>query len=413
MTTRFCALGFAEPEHGAPLLREDIMDTHSQAARGLEADGCYHGGAFFEAIGDELDALSNKAAVINADVLDAWFDPAPAVLEALSTHLPWIVRTSPPTGCDGMRRVLARTRGVDAENLLPGAGSSDLIFLGLRQWLTPRSRVLILDPMYGEYAHLLERVVQCRVDRLPLVRARSYAVLPEELGAALETGYDCVVLVNPNSPTGQHLPRKALETLLAVAPRATRFWIDETYLEYVGATESLEQFAAASRNVIVCKSMSKVYALSGARAAYLCGPRHLISELRIISPPWAVSLPGQIAACEALRSPAYYHERWAQTHALRAELTGALRCLGWDVISGCANFLLCHLPPSHPEAARLVTLCRRRGLFIRDVAGMGRCFDARTVRIAVKDSTTNATMVGILQEALAELATVPNVEAAA
>ena len=43
--------------------------------------------------------------------------------------------------------------------------------------------------------------------------------------------------------------------------------------------------------------MSKVYALSGARAAYLCGPPDMIDELRPLRPPWSVSLPGQIAAC--------------------------------------------------------------------------------------------------------------------
>ena len=53
----------------------------------------YHGGAFFEAIGEEFDRLERKDQVINADVLDAWFDPAPRVVEALREDLPWILRT--------------------------------------------------------------------------------------------------------------------------------------------------------------------------------------------------------------------------------------------------------------------------------------------------------------------------------
>jgi histidinol-phosphate/aromatic aminotransferase/cobyric acid decarboxylase-like protein len=63
---------------------------------------------------------------------------------------------------------IARRRGVQPENILPGAGSSDLIFRALRHWLTPRSHALILDPTYGEYAHVLERVIGCTVDRLTL-----------------------------------------------------------------------------------------------------------------------------------------------------------------------------------------------------------------------------------------------------
>jgi hypothetical protein len=219
---------------------------------------CYHGGAFFDAIGDELDQLERRFGVINADVLDAWFDPAPDVMASLAEHFAWALRTSPPVGSDGMRRVVARTRGVNDTNILPGAGSSDLIFLALRHWLNADSRVLILDPMYGEYAHVLERVVGCRVERLELARSRKYAVSVAELSERLEHRYDLVVLVNPNSPTGQHLPACALEDVLRAAPASTRFWIDETYVEYAGEGESLERFAAASSNVVICKSMSKV-----------------------------------------------------------------------------------------------------------------------------------------------------------
>ena len=100
-------------------------------------------------------------------------------------------------------------------------------------------------------------------------------------------------MVNPNSPTGRHIPKAELQSFLRRVPSTTKVWLDETYIEYAGANQSLESFAAQSENVVVCKSMSKVYALSGARAAYLCAPPHLLEELRSVTPPWAVSLLGQ------------------------------------------------------------------------------------------------------------------------
>ena len=254
---------------------------------------CFHGGAFFEAIGDEFSALWKHHDIINADVLDAWFAPSPRVENALQEHLAWLTRTSPPAGCEGMLRTIARVREVDVRSLLPGGGSSDLIFLALRQWLTKSSRVLLLDPTYGEYAHVLEKVIGCRVTRFELRRENHYDVDARALAQAMEAGYDLVVLVNPNSPTGRHMPSAELRSVLENAPASTRVWIDETYMEYIGAHESLEQFAATSRNVVICKSMSKVYALSGLRAAYLCGPADIIAELRAITPPWAVSLPAR------------------------------------------------------------------------------------------------------------------------
>ena len=162
-------------------------------------------------------------------------------------------------------------------------------------------------------------------------------------------------------------------------------------------TNHWSRFAAASANVIVCKSMSKVYALSGVRAAYLCGPEPIIAELRGLTPPWAVGLPAQVAAVAALQDPDYYAARYAETHRLREALAEELsRFDGWKVLPGIANFLLCHLPDSGPTAAALVTQCRAQGLFLRDVGAMGRSFGDHALRIAVKDATTNQRMVETL-----------------
>jgi len=358
---------------------------------------CFHGGAFFDAIGPEFEHLERRHRIINADVLDAWFPPSPRVRAALEQDLPWLLRTSPPTGCEGMVAAIARARELRPENILPGAGSSDLIFLALRHWLTAGSRVLILDPTYGEYAHVLEHVVRCRVDRVGLVREKNYQLDPDQFARLAARGYDLIVLVNPNSPTGQHVARAQLEEMLRNLPAATRVWVDETYVEYVGTHESIESLAAASSNVVVCKSMSKVYALSGARAAYLCGPAGVMEELRAINPPWAVSLLAQVAAVAALRDPDYYAARYAETRRLREELVeGIAASTGWEVLPGVANFLLCHLPEDGPQAATVVKRCRSRGLFLRDAGAMGRGLGKHALRIAVKDGATNERMLRII-----------------
>src|ERR1700721_1520770 len=131
---------------------------------------CFHGGASFDAIGTDFETLEHRNSIVNADVLDAWFPPSPIALNALHEHLPWLMRTSPPAQCEGLRRAIARHRGVSEENILPGAGSSALIYLAFRHWLNRNSRVLVLGPMYGEYVHILENVIGCQVDRMVLPR---------------------------------------------------------------------------------------------------------------------------------------------------------------------------------------------------------------------------------------------------
>lgn len=393
MSERVSAIRAQVPKLGGVLERMEEAARWELGVPFHKPAECFHGGAFFNAIGDEFDRLERSASVINADVLDAWFPPSPRVLLALHDHLPWLLRTSPPTGCEGMIRTIARTRGIDPRCVLAGSGSSSLIFLALREWLTRSSRVLLLEPTYGEYAHVLEKVIRCRVDRLVLTRAANYEL---DLGRIDPAAYDLILLVNPNSPTGRHVRRRELELFLRTVPPSTLVWIDETYVDYVSAGESLEEFAVRRPNVVICKSMSKVYALSGARCAYLCAGPHLLEGLRAITPPWAVSLPAQVAAVAALQDRRYYLERYRETATLRAELTDALAAMELDVVPGTANFLLCHLPEDGPTAAEVVARCQPDGLFVRDVSTMGATLGSHAVRLAVKDRATNARMLDIL-----------------
>ena len=371
-------------------------------------DVCFHGGAFFKAIGEEFDDLNKRHLIINADVLDAWFPPSPKVIHALRENLPWTLSTSPPTNCEGMTRTIARIRNLDLACVLPGAGSSDLIYLCLRHWLTSHSRVLILDPTYGEYTHVMENVLGCQMDHFILSRDEGYTVnstrLKDKLNAYF---YDMVIIVNPNSPTGKYLPKEELEHVIKNIPTNTMVWIDETYLEYVGSEHSLEYLSTQSENVVVCKSMSKVYALSGLRAAYLCASAEMINEVRRITPPWAVSLPAQIAAVMALQDSDYYAARYAETHVLRNELIAQLNGIdSLEIVPGVANFLLCHLAENGPDAAAVVSQCRMDGLYLRDVSAMGTAIGKHAFRVAVKDKDTNQRMAGILRKVLQDAPTV-------
>lgn len=367
----------------------------------LEEPCCFHGGAFFEAIGAGFKSLDRREAIVNADVLDAWFPPSPRVLTTLQDHLPWLMRTSPPTQCEGLRDAVAMHRGVQPANILPGAGSSDLIYRAFRHWLSRESRVLILDPTYGEYQHVLEKVVGCQVERLTLSRRDGYKVNLDELARRMENGYDLVVLVNPNNPTGRHIRRGGLESVLRRVPDATRVWVDEAYIDYVGAAESLERFAAASENVIVCKSMSKVYALSGMRVAYLCASPHQLADLMQITPPWVVGLPAQVAAVRALEDTGYYEEQYRSTHLLRVQMEESLHSLGIDeIVPGEANFLMFHLDESQPNATEVIDVAQREGVFVRDVASMGSMLGSRALRIAIKDRTGNERVLRALERSL-------------
>ncbi|MFE7585230.1 aminotransferase class I/II-fold pyridoxal phosphate-dependent enzyme [Streptomyces gardneri] len=371
------------------------------------ADGCEHGGAFFSAIGTDFRSLPRRHEVVPADVLDAWFPPSPDVRVVLSEDPGWAARTSPPTGAEGLLAEIAEVRGLPVESLAVGAGSSDLIFRAFGRWLTPTSRVLLLDPSYGEYAHVTERVIGCKVDRLRLRREDGWVLDPARLAAATRSGrYDLVVVVNPNNPTGRHAPADALRAVIADTPARTRWWIDEAYLGYVDPADSLAGLASVDPRVVVCTSLSKMYALSGMRAAYLVADPETAAELRRWTPPWPVSLPAQLAAVTALRDPAYYAERWARTAVLRRELAaGLLELDGFSSVDeGVSNFLTVTLRRGGPSAYRLVGECRRHDVYLRDLSPMSPSYEGRTFRVAVRDRVENARIVAACRSALDALA---------
>jgi histidinol-phosphate/aromatic aminotransferase/cobyric acid decarboxylase-like protein len=146
--------------------------------------------------------------------------------------------------------------------------------------------------------------------------------------------------------------------------------------------------------------MSKAYALSGARVAYLCAAPHQLEALRAITPPWVVGLPAQVAAVNALQDPGYYAARHRETTQLRTQLAKQLEQLGWQIIPGIANFLLCHLPSDGSDAGTVVRDCSARGLFLRDARSMGTQLGPYALRIAVKDELTNHRMLDIIQSVI-------------
>ena len=289
------------------------------------------------------------------------------------------------------------------ENILAGAGSSDLIFRALPHWLTPRSRVLILDPTYGEYAHVLERVIGCRVDRLTLDRFDQYDVDPSRLETAIGRDYDLVVLVNPNSPTGPALdptwrnsfaPEELVEDFRVSG-------VDGTYVEYAGR-------AIARRDGRRSENIMLQIDVQG-----LCPPWPGTSRLPLRRTASTRAAPGDHPPVGG--GPArpgrgrpggtadveYYAARHAETASHRERLAARLREFDWEIIPGVANFLLADLPEEEgPESASLVEACREKHLFLKGASAMGTRLGRHAIRLAVKDAATNDRMIEIIATAL-------------
>jgi histidinol-phosphate/aromatic aminotransferase/cobyric acid decarboxylase-like protein len=396
----------------APPIRRDFRVGRRQCApvlvtrpggagdEGYTMRMAFHGGAFWDALGSSFDGLDQAPDIIGADVLDAWFDPSPRVLEKVREHLALALRTSPPTTCDGLVAAIAETRGFDRRQVAVGGGSSDLIFALLPRMVGATDRVLILDPMYGEYAHVIEHLIGSEPCRHALRAEDGFALDIDRLADDIRRlAPRLVIVVNPNSPTGRAVPGASIAFLAEAFPDTT-FLIDETYIEYVGAAHSVERATAHLRNLAVVKSMSKVYALSGARIGYLVAHPETLEPLARHLPPWAVSLVGQIAGIEALRDPVYYRARYDETHRLRERMTAALDGVPVTVYPSACNFFLMRL--HRHSASRVIDRLRTEGIYLRNGDSMSPRFADDHIRVAVKAEPANDRIVSALRAALGE-----------
>jgi len=116
---------------------------------------------------------------------------------------------------------------------------------------------------YGRIGHVLEQVVRAAGwNRLALSRAAITDVNLSELEKRLARDHDCVVLVNPNSPTaGSTLfPPGGWKGFCGRRAHTTKFWIDETYIDYAGPAQFAGTIRRPFRKRRDLQIMSKVYA---------------------------------------------------------------------------------------------------------------------------------------------------------
>jgi len=366
----------------------------------MEPKKAVHGGDYFQAIGADFSSIQDHDQVISADVLDAWYPPAPGVLTKIRENLEWLITTSPPTHGEGLRKVIAERRDISTKNTLLGAGTSSLMFLALPKLLSTSDKVLILDPSYGEYIHIAKHVIGCQVERfeLPL---DGFELDLDEFRQALK-GKRMAIIVNPNSPTGRASPRVELAKVIAENP-ATLFWVDETYIDFYsnasGESQSLESLVADLPNLIVSKSMSKYYALSGLRLGYLVASSQLVEDWELFSPPWSVGMMAQIAGIEALNDPGYYWERSRETVGFRNRMARQLEELGVTVTPSVTNYLLCKLPVA--RAQELCDYTATKKIYLRNCDSLSLRFKNEMVRIAVKSANANQLIISAIAEFLA------------
>lgn len=284
---------------------------------------------------------------------------------------------------------LAQLYQVRREQVLVGRGSDEGIDLLIRAFCRAgQDRVLICPPTFGMYK-VAARIQGADVLEVPLLKERGFAL---DESAMLRAAQDVklIFLCTPNNPTANLLDATVIERLCGALQDRALIVVDEAYIEFAGCPSfaaRIEEF----QNLVVLRTLSKAYALAGARCGTVIAHPEIISLLARIIPPYALSTStietvlavtdarGQATSQERIRTVLEERER------LRVEL--ARLPLIQKVWSSDSNFLLVDCV----DADRVLNAAIDSRLIIRDPRSQRGL--ERSVRISVGTPEQNSRLL--------------------
>lgn len=286
---------------------------------------------------------------------------------------------------------LAALYGVAADRILVGRGSDEAIDLLVRAFCRAgEDAILISPPTFGMYA-VAAAIQNAAVVAAPLTD--TFELDADALLAALTPAVKLVFVCTPNNPSGRLVPFETLERLAVALKGRALLVVDEAYLEFAG-THSAVALLDTHDHVAVLRTLSKAYALAGARVGTLLAAPAVIGLLRRIIAPYplpAASVAAALAATSAA-GVAQARARIEATREQREQLHKDLRSHPdvIEVLPSAANFLCVRWRNASAVYAALL----RAGVVVRDVTryrGLDGC-----LRITVGTPDENRALLAAL-----------------
>ena len=303
--------------HAPPSVRDDLKDLHPYGAPQID-------------VPVRLNTNENP------------YPPSPRLVRAVAEAVAEAAVTLnryPDRDAVERRKDLADSlgHGLTAGHVWAANGSNEVIQQLLQAFGGPGRQALGFEPGYSMHS-LIARVTGTRW--VAADRDEDFGIDPDRAARVIEQNQpDVVFLTSPNNPTGTSAPVEVIEAVCDAAPGIVV--VDEAYAEFARegsatALSLLPRYPALA----VTRTMSKAFAMAGARIGYLAAAPDLVEKLLLVRLPYHLSAVTQAVGRAAL---AHAAEPLATVAALRAErdaLVGWLRQRGLAVADSDANFVM-------------------------------------------------------------------------
>src|SRR5690606_24708860 len=319
---------------------------------------------------------------------------SPAAVEAARRVL-----EHPETYPDGqslaLREAIGAAHGLNPANIMCTNGSDEALGLLAQTYLEPGD-----EGVFTEHGFLVYRIYIQSAGAVPVVvketdeRADVDAIL-----AAITPKTRVVFLANPNNPTGTYIPFEEVRRLHAGLPKNVLLVIDAAYAEYVRKNdyEAGIELVAASENVVMTRTFSKIHGLAGLRIGWVYAPAHILDALNRVRGPFNVNAVAIAAGAAAVADKAHVEKAAEHNNRWLAWVSDELTRLGLRVTPSVGNFVLIHFDGSGKSAAEADEFLIARGFILRRVGGYGF---PNALRMTIGTEEANRGVVAALKELL-------------
>jgi histidinol-phosphate aminotransferase len=275
--------------------------------------------------------------------------PPPEAKEAISRAISEAGRYN-HRAFPALHEALAHLAGVETDQVIPGAGSTEVLHCALDAFTSAIKPLITAWPTW-EMARDAVEAIGRRVVKVQLTKQWS-ADVERMAYEARQAGGGVIHLGNPNNPTSSVTPKSALRWLAEHLPPSTVLLVDEAYIQFANPAEveSAATYVREGRSVIATRTFSKLYGMAGVRVGFGCGREDLLKQMQPFRNN-VISILGARAAMAAVQlGEEFVRTRRAARNRIRTELCGWLDRKALRYVPPHANFVLIDIQRNVQEA---------------------------------------------------------------
>jgi histidinol-phosphate aminotransferase len=297
----------------------------------------------------------------------------------------------PDGSATALRDAIAARYGLNADRIICGAGSDEILQLLAHAYLGPGD-----EAVYSQYGFMVYPIViQSNGATGVIALEKDFATDVDAMIAAVTPKTRIVFIANPNNPTGTYISYSELRRLHEALSPHVLLVVDSAYAEFVTANDYESGIALVSEfeNVVMTRTFSKIHGLAALRLGWAYGPQHVMDALNRIRGPFNVSLPAISAGVAAINDTAFMDQAIAHNTKWLGWLTDEISNLGLLVTPSAGNFVLVHFKDKDTARAADAWLLDH-GIVVRRMDGYNI---PAALRMSVGTEEANHAMVKALK----------------